>query len=54
MQEAHEAVEQAYRSRGFYMVVVTLPEQEIEKGVVRLKVTEKRIGKIRDRGKPVF
>ncbi len=54
VQEAHEAVEQAYRSRGFYMVVVTLPEQEIEKGIVRLKVTEKRIGKIRVEGNRFF
>ena len=47
LQEAHEALEKAYRSRGFYMVVVTLPEQEIEKGVIHLKVVEKRIGKIK-------
>jgi len=54
VQEAHEALEQAYRSRGFYMVVVTLPEQEIEKGVVRLKVMEKCIGKIRVEGNRFF
>lgn len=54
VQEAHEAVEQAYRSRGFYMVVVTLPEQEIEKSVIRLKVMEKHIGKIRVEGNHFF
>ena len=54
VQEAHEALEKAYRSRGFYMVVVTLPEQEIEKGVIHLKVVEKRIGKIRVEGNRFF
>ena len=54
LQEAHEALEKAYRSRGFYMVVVTLPEQEIEKGVIHLKVVEKRIGQIRVEGNRFF
>jgi hemolysin activation/secretion protein len=54
VQEAHEALENAYRSRGFYMVVVTLPEQEIEKGIIRLKVVEKHIGKIRVEGNRFF
>lgn len=54
VQEAHETLEKAYRSRGFYMVVVTLPEQEINTGVVRLKVTENRIGKINIEGNRFF
>jgi hemolysin activation/secretion protein len=54
VQEAHEALEHAYRSRGFYMVVVTLPEQEMKTGVVRLKVTENRIGKINIEGNRFF
>jgi hemolysin activation/secretion protein len=54
VQEAHEALEKAYRSRGFYMVAVTLPEQEINTGVVRLIVTENRIGKINVEGNLFF
>jgi hemolysin activation/secretion protein len=54
VQEAHETLENAYRSRGFFTVVVTLPEQEIETGVVRLKVTENRIGKINIEGNRFF
>jgi hemolysin activation/secretion protein len=46
VQEAIEALEQAYRDRGFSMVAVTLPEQGIEHGVVVLRVIESRIGKI--------
>jgi hemolysin activation/secretion protein len=54
VQEAHEALENAYRSRGFFTVVVTLPEQEVTTGVVRLKVTENRIGKIQVDGSRFF
>ncbi|MCE5263844.1 MAG: ShlB/FhaC/HecB family hemolysin secretion/activation protein [Deltaproteobacteria bacterium] len=46
VQEAIDALEQAYRERGFSMVSVILPEQELEGGIVRLKVHENRIGKI--------
>ncbi len=45
VQEAIEALENAYRSRGYSTVMVTLPEQEMESGVVRVKVMENRIGK---------
>lgn len=46
VQEALDALEKAYSDQGFSMVMVTLPEQELERGVVRLKVRENRIGKI--------
>jgi len=46
VQEALEALQKAYHSQGFSMTFVTLPEQAIENGVVHLKVTETRIGKI--------
>ncbi len=32
VQEALDALEKAYRNRGFSMVMVTLPEQELERG----------------------
>lgn len=54
VQEALEALEDAYRSRGFSMVSVMLPEQELESGVVRLKINENRLGKINIEGNRYF
>lgn len=54
VQEALDALEQGYRDRGFSMVLVALPEQELEGGVVRLKVTENRLGKINVEGNRHF
>jgi hemolysin activation/secretion protein len=46
IQKALEAVEGAYRERGYGAVQVTVPEQELTQGVVRLDVTEAKVGKI--------
>jgi hemolysin activation/secretion protein len=46
VQRALEAVEAAYAKRGFTAVRVMLPEQELEKGTVRLRVVETRFGKV--------
>ena len=54
VQEALDALEQAYHSRGFSMVLVTLPEQELESGVVLLKVNENRLGKVDIEGNRYF
>lgn len=54
VQEALDAIEQAYRDRGFSTVLVALPEQELEGGVVRLKVHENRLGKINIEGNRHF
>jgi hemolysin activation/secretion protein len=54
VQEAMDALENAYHSRGYSTVVVTLPEQELEKGVVRLQVMENRIGKFTIEGNHYF
>jgi hemolysin activation/secretion protein len=54
VQEAIDALEKAYRNRGFSMVMVALPEQELESGVVRLKVNENRLGKINIEGNRYF
>ena len=54
VQEALDALEEIYRDRGFSMVVVTLPEQELERGVVSLKVIETHIGKITIEGNRFF
>jgi hemolysin activation/secretion protein len=50
VQLAQEALERAYRGRGFTAVAVSLPEQEITQGVIRLTVTEARFGKVRIKG----
>lgn len=54
VQMALEALEGAYRRRGYNVVQVTLPEQELNQGVVRLQVTETRIGQVRVEGNQVF
>jgi hemolysin activation/secretion protein len=54
VQEALDALEQAYRGKGFSMVSVALPEQELASGVVLLKVNENRLGKIAIAGNRYF
>ena len=46
VQMALEALEAAYRQQGYNLVKVVLPEQELNHGVVQLRVIETRIGKI--------
>ncbi len=54
VQRALEALEAAYRERGYNMVQVVLPEQELNRGVVRLQVIETRIGIVRLEGNRQF
>jgi hemolysin activation/secretion protein len=54
IQRALEAVEQAHRARGYGVVQVVLPEQEITKGVVRLNIVEPKIGKVTVEGNQHF
>jgi hemolysin activation/secretion protein len=46
VQRALEALENAYHKRGYSVVQVQLPEQELNQGVVHLRVVEPRIGKV--------
>lgn len=46
VQKALEALEGAYRARGYGTVQVYVPEQELTQGTVRLLVTEGVVGKI--------
>jgi len=50
VERAMDALQAAYRKRGFNLVKVILPEQELNGGVVHLKVVETRIGKLRVEG----
>ncbi|RYF41111.1 MAG: ShlB/FhaC/HecB family hemolysin secretion/activation protein [Comamonadaceae bacterium] len=51
---AVDALQQAYRSAGIQVVVVQLPEQELTQGIVRVKVVEPRIGRVRVEGNRDF
>ena len=54
VQKALEALERLYSSRGYSAIQVILPEQEIEKGEVRFKVVEARIGRVVVEGNKFF
>lgn len=54
VRRAAEALQQAYRRRGYSVVLVQLPEQELAQGVVRIKVIEPRIGRTQVEGNRLF
>lgn len=54
IQLAQEALENAYRSQGYSAVAVTLPEQDISKGVVRFQIVEARLDTISVHGQQHF
>jgi hemolysin activation/secretion protein len=54
VQEAIDALEGAYHRLGFTTIQVILPEQELEKGVIRLVIVETRIGSIKVEGNKYF
>lgn len=54
IQRALESLEQIYIERGYGVVQVLLPEQDITRGVVRLRVIEPAIGKVVIEGNQYF
>ena len=54
VQSAIDALEGAYRARGLNLVRVSLPEQELNQGSVRLVVTETRLRKVQILGNTEF
>lgn len=54
VQMALEALEGAYHRLGFNVVQVVLPEQELNQGVVQLRVVEAKLGKVRMQGNRYF
>lgn len=46
IQRALEALEQAYRDRGYGVAQVILPEQDITRGVVQFRVLQPRVGRV--------
>lgn len=54
IETARKALEQRYHDAGFPTVLVDIPEQDVNEGVVQLNVTEGRIEKIRVVGAKYF
>jgi hemolysin activation/secretion protein len=54
VQRAIEALRQRYRTGGFGVVWVVAPEQDLDRGVVTLRVIEARIGKVTIGGNRFF
>jgi hemolysin activation/secretion protein len=54
VEAARTALEGAYRSNGYGTVFVDIPEQSVDEGIVRLKVTEGRLARTRIEGAQYF
>ena len=54
VQRALEALEAVYHQRGYSVVTVELPEQELKSGVVQLKVVQTKIGRVLVKGNEHF
>jgi hemolysin activation/secretion protein len=50
VQDAREALEKAYRKKGYETVGVDIPEQDVRDGVVRFTVNELKVGRLRVTG----
>ncbi len=47
LEAARKALEQQYKDSGFVTVFVDIPEQDVKDGLVRLSVTEGKVGRLR-------
>lgn len=54
VKQAAGALEKAYKDAGYGAVYVDIPEQEVTDGIVRLKVTEGKLGSIHVRGERYY
>jgi hemolysin activation/secretion protein len=54
VEQARGALEAAYHSAGYLTVVVSIPEQKVDGGVVKLQVTEAPVGRLRVVGSRYF
>jgi hemolysin activation/secretion protein len=50
VEKARVALERLYADKGYQAVTVAIPQQKVRDGVVTLKVTEGRVGRLRVRG----
>ena len=54
VQRALETLEVAYRERGFGVIQVQLPEQDITRGIVRFNINQPKVGKVNVEGNQYF
>ena len=54
VEAARDALEKQYHDKGYPTVLVNIPEQSVETGVVRLEVIESKIGRVRVTGNEYF
>lgn len=54
VQEALQTLEALYRKRGYTTATVTLPEQELKKGIIRFVIIESRITSVKVEGNKFF
>lgn len=54
VKKAVESLERAYKDAGYGTIFVDIPEQTVEDGIVRLKVTEGTLGRVRVHGARYF
>ena len=50
VEKARQSLERAYQKAGYLTVLVDIPEQKVESGVVRLRVTEGKVARLRVTG----
>ncbi len=54
VKQAADALESAYKAAGYGTIYVDIPEQDVDNGLVRLKVTEGRLEQLHIRGERYF
>lgn len=54
VEQARQALEALYKARGFGTVFIDIPEQDVAEGIVRLRVTEGRLDRVRISGARYF
>ena len=47
VEKAREALEKVYHGQGYLTVLVSIPQQKVDKGLVRLQVTEAPVDRLR-------
>jgi len=54
VERARAALEKAYHTKGYQTVSVAVPQQDPRRGIIRLQVTESKVGRLRVRGANFF
>lgn len=54
VESARQSLERAYRAAGYQTVFVDIPEQQVDEGIVRLRITEGRVDRVHVTGARYF